>query len=392
METACSTPDFYAALPVLQWQRGFADIARYARAPDDWCAVVVDVRGSTAAIESGRYKHVNVIGACAIISVLNAIGHKPVAYIFGGDGATLLVPSSLKFPVCCALYGVRELAQKDFGLDLRAGIVDVATLAAQNAPVYVAKKETAPGFVQAALAGAGILLAEQLVKQDDSHHIDHLYTAEQLAAHPADFSGLECRWQPLASRNGNTVSLIVQARGDDPVAAYDHVMETLTAICGEQSAWQPVSETQLNVGLSLGTEAKVHSHYTPKGLAARYLKTLVYTLTGIMCLALGKKAGAFDGATYRRDTAARSDYLKFDSVLRLVMDITPQQTALLTAELEKAHKNGDIFYGMHVAGEALMTCFVMGYDTTGHSHFIDGGAGGYAVAARQMKAQMREAA
>lgn len=391
MDRDCATPRFYADLPVIPWQAGFADTSRYARVPGDWCVVVVDIKGSTIAIEHGKYRHVNVVGACAIIAVLNQTNHAPIPYIFGGDGATLLIPASLQFETCCALYGVRDMAKKDFGLDLRAGIIGIDALEAQSAHVYAARKETSPGFVQAALTGAGIMLAEQLVKQDDRYHIDHLYPVADLAAYPVDFSGLECRWQPLASRNGHTLSLIVQARGQKTAATYDAVMDDIAGTCGARADWQPVSETQLKVGLALGTEAKVHTHYSPRHFWKRYLQTFLYTLTGIYCIAFGKKAGSFDGATYRQETAARSDYMKFDSILRLVMDVTPAQAQALAAALDVRLARGEVFYGMHLADSALMTCFVLGYDNN-HSHFIDGANGGYAAASRQLKAQTSQAA
>ena len=53
------------------------------------------MRAIRAAIEAGRYKDVNVIGASIIISVLNAVGEVDLPYTFGGDGAALLVPESV---------------------------------------------------------------------------------------------------------------------------------------------------------------------------------------------------------------------------------------------------------------------------------------------------------
>jgi len=52
-----------------------------------------------------------------------------------------------------------------------------------------------------------------------------------------------------------------------------------------------------------------------------------------------------------------------------------------------------VAYGTHQASAALMTCLVRSYDGD-HLHFVDGADGGYALAAKQMKAQLqaREAA
>ena len=71
-----------------------SEISNYQIAPDDWHVIIADVEGSTRAIEEGRYKDVNLIGAACINAVLNINEKDRIPYVFGGDGATLLVPSS----------------------------------------------------------------------------------------------------------------------------------------------------------------------------------------------------------------------------------------------------------------------------------------------------------
>ena len=48
-------------------------------------------------------------------------------------------------------------------------------------------------------------------------------------------------------------------------------------------------------------------------------------------------------------------------------------------------------YGLHAANTALMTCLVLNLQKSEHIHFIDGGDGGdsgFAIAEKQMKAQL----
>ena len=47
-------------------------------------------------------------------------------------------------------------------------------------------------------------------------------------------------------------------------------------------------------------------------------------------------------------------------------------------------------YGIHRSENALMTCCFSGFDDAQHIHFIDGGKGGYAMAAKQLKRQLKE--
>jgi len=45
-----------------------------------------------------------------------------IPYIFGGDGATLCIPSSKKDDAATALLSIQSLAKKEFSLILRTGI------------------------------------------------------------------------------------------------------------------------------------------------------------------------------------------------------------------------------------------------------------------------------
>ncbi|MEO1143394.1 MAG: DUF3095 family protein [Pseudomonadota bacterium] len=47
---------------------------------------------------------------------------------------------------------------------------------------------------------------------------------------------------------------------------------------------------------------------------------------------------------------------------------------------------GKIIYGIHLQDEALITCVVPSIHQGDHVHFIDGSDGGYAQAAKKMKA------
>ncbi len=59
--------------------------------PDDWVIVIGDIEGSTEQVE-GRYKSVNLVGAAVIAAVLNALPDLDIPFVFGGDGAALVVP------------------------------------------------------------------------------------------------------------------------------------------------------------------------------------------------------------------------------------------------------------------------------------------------------------
>ena len=64
---------FYAGLPVLT---DFAAITRpesFAPLPADWHVATCDVRNSTIAVQAGRYKNVNTLGAATITAATNSM-------------------------------------------------------------------------------------------------------------------------------------------------------------------------------------------------------------------------------------------------------------------------------------------------------------------------------
>ena len=124
-----STP-FYTKLPVLT---EFADVGRpecYSPLPDSWHVVMCDVRDSTAAVEAGRYKNVNTVGAAMITAALNAAGKVDIPFIFEGDGAMLCVPPQLLDAARAALLQTQAMARESFGLELRVATLAMAQIRA----------------------------------------------------------------------------------------------------------------------------------------------------------------------------------------------------------------------------------------------------------------------
>ena len=89
---------FYHRLRAMAHFSDITDPGNYVPVPRDWQVVVSDVRGSTRAIAEGRYKEVNMAGAASIVAMLNIAGDSEVPFVFGGDGATLLIPPELLPP------------------------------------------------------------------------------------------------------------------------------------------------------------------------------------------------------------------------------------------------------------------------------------------------------
>lgn len=97
--------------------------------------------------------------------------------------------------------------------------------------------------------------------------------------------------------------------------------------------------------------------------------------------------GSTNWRTYIDVVQATTDVQKYDDMLRMLIAGNLSQRLALVAYLRAAHERGEIYYGLHVADRALLTCIV--FDRMGRQvHFVDGADGGYARAAAALKEQM----
>lgn len=100
---------------------------------------------------------------------------------------------------------------------------------------------------------------------------------------------------------------------------------------------------------------------------------------------LNVKIGINDFAQTKQGAISGADYRKFDDTLR---SANSEQIESLKSYLEQQYKQGKVVYGLYVSDRALMTCFV----TLGEGDcvgFMDGTDGGYALAAKGMKKQLK---
>jgi len=364
----------------------------HADLPDDWWVVVADVVDSTRAIAAGDYKQVNTVGVACIAAVVNVDRTVAIPYLFGGDGAMLAVPERLKAAAASALRGAQRLAAQSFGLDLRAGMVRTSALRSQGHWVRLAKVALSEQVSLPVFSGRGWEEAERLLKTGDGAAFERIHAADEPAE--ADFEGFECRWQHVPSFRGHKLSLIVAATSTDAAvnqATYRRVLAALQERVGDTEQHHPLRVDQLNLTFRSGllaNESRVRTH--GQGWLARWRYILrLYGLNLAGKWLFWRRAGdpADRWGRYRADLVRQTDHRKFDGALRTVLDVSDDQEVLLRDWLESERRGGSLVYGMHRSSEALITCLVESYDGK-HMHFVDGSDGGYALAARQLKAQL----
>lgn len=393
--TPDSSTDFFADLPAFSSFGEVADLSHYHPAPESWRVVVTDVKGSTRAIEAGRYKDVNTLGACSIVATLNAVGDVDIPYVFGGDGATLLVPPDVVEPVAAALGGLARMADELFDLELRVGIVPVADIVERGGQVLVARYRASKDISLAMLTGRGAELAEKLVKDES---LGDLYQVEAARrGSDASLEGFQCRWNPIRNRNGQILNVLVTALADDPSARHATYARILAHFeqLGSDERLHPLSRDTLDIAAdpaAMENEARVRTgKRSGLGVQAYKLKTALQTRVGRKLIETGKRIGDFDGARYPGEVIANADFRKFDDALRMVVDVSAAQRDAIETFLADERARGAIAYGLHASDSALMTCLVFDYRGD-HIHFVDGADGGYAMAARQLKQQLAQPA
>ena len=229
-----SSDNFYAELPILADFSSTSDFSNYSTLPDDWQIVVADVEDSTGAIPSSEYKAVNVLGVSIITSIFNLTKPLSIPSIFGGDGVALCIPGHLVNAAAHALVAVENLAQEEYHLNLRVGIVPATVVTTAGHQILLARHRMSSDYVQTAFAGGGIKYDEELLKDKKAGQIYRLKTQHNAAI--ADFSGLECRWGNVPSKHSEVISLIVKGLStniEKQSRVYNEIIAEIEAIYRE---------------------------------------------------------------------------------------------------------------------------------------------------------------
>jgi hypothetical protein len=371
--------NFYETVPILE---NFADAVRaenYSPLPDDWVVGFADVVGSTKAVDNGRYKAVNMVGAGVIAAVCNALKRRSFPFVFGGDGASFAVSPADSPAAQAALAAMAAFAREEFEFDLRVGAIPVRDIRAAGRDVRIARYGATPYCVYAMFMGGGLAWFEDEVKRGR-----HLMASAPAGAHP-DLSGLSCRWGVAPAKNGVVLSLIVAPRGDDPrfPMLVDEIVKLALATPASD---RPVTAASLRPGnpaKAIALETAVRSASGLPRALARILATYWYSGMTVF-FGLKLKGRGVDAASYKNDLVANADFRKFDDGLRMTLDCTAEFADKLEARLAAQEY---AYWGTFRQEAAQVTCFAPSVTERGHVHFVDGAGGGYTMAAKAMKAR-----
>jgi hypothetical protein len=373
--------DYYARLPIFDGFASIMDPARYQPLPDDWVLGLTDVVSSTKAIEDGRYKAVNTAGASVIAAVSNALGGRKFPFVFGGDGASFAVSGDDKALARTALAATAAWTRDDLQLDLRVALVPVSAVKEQGLNVSVARFAPSKNVSYAMFSGGGLAWADRAMKQ-----AQYAVPAAPPGPRP-DLSGLSCRWNDIPASHGLILSLVVAPVTNGDPAFRKLVEELLAELESSSEVARPVPENAPDVGWpppGLDLEARA-SRKSGQRLFMQRLRVGAGTLLAFMIMRFGIRVGGFDPKVYRREVVENSDFRKYDDNLRMTLDCTAALADRIEQRLSKAEKDKVARFGLHRQPSAIMTCIVPSISESTHVHFVDGAAGGYALAARRLK-------
>ena len=390
--TAGVSPDsasFYAGLPVLAEFSAVTDPRSFAPLPADWHVATCDVRNSTLAVEAGNYKHVNTVGASAVTAMLNAAGALEIPFVFEGDGSAFCVPPRLLEDAKAALVKTQDMARDSFGLELRVATLPVAKIRAAGLDILVARVRVSENYVQAAFAGGGMAYADKYMKDPATAPLCEVKPGSVAAR--GSLEGLECRWQDIPSRHGETVSLMVRALAPDAgraAALYHEVIDKVHEIYGTDETSHPVTLPALAPALNarqLGNEVGVRAAGRgPFGKWLWLMRARWFVVLGWFLMKFGLKTELTDWGSYKETLVKNSDVRKFNDIYRQILAGKASQREALDAWLAERYARRELVYGLHVTDRAHMTCLVFGYSGR-HMHFIDGADGGLFLAAKTFK-------
>lgn len=370
-----SVVDFYAGVPVFTRFADILDESHYRPLPDDWVIGLSDVVSSTAAINEGRYKAVNIAGAAVIAAVTNTLGDRNFPYVFGGDGASFAVQADKADLTRDALAATAGWVSQDLGLDLRVALLPVTAVRAAGHDLRVARFAASAHVNYAMFSGGGLAWAVAAMKAGE-------FIIPPETQLPPDLSGLSCRWAEIPAKRGTILSVIVTPVGDVTTDAFRQLVDDVLRLASAAGRPTPVPAQGWS---RAGAELEAHAmRRQGRPLALRRLLARLKAMGSAFAMTR-KHIGSFDTAQYLLEIGENTDFRKYDDGLRMTLDCTLEEAAAIERRLQDATVAGVAQIGTHRQDAALMTCLVPSAMSGNHVHFVDGADGGYAAAAVKLK-------
>ena len=361
----------------------------FAPVPDDWYLIMTDIERSSSHFAADHYQEINLVAVSSISIVLNISKAYGVflPFVYGGDGATLIVPPIMVEECRHRLATLQANAQKRFGMTLRVSAIPVRDVHSAGFLIRVAKILVSSHYHQAVFLGDGLRYAEALMKQETKYAL-----APDTEQWPIDLTGLECKWNALYPPRGleEIVCLIVVPNNAaDAPQVFGEVLYQLDDIYGSFIDRHPIRPDTL----SPTTHWKTiwHASHLRHG-RARFTYIFQHLIMGLgveIQTLFHRIRRLVHKKSDMRDLTTSSDTLKIDNTLKTIFAGSTASRARLVQWLKTEEAHGKLTYGMSVTDSAVMTCYIQESQKT-HIRFIDGFGGGYTRAAIALKQKLKK--
>lgn len=359
-----------------------SDQKNFLEVPEDWHIIVTDIRNSTGAFEKGKYFEMNIASASCIILAMNIAKKEnlEIPFIYGGDGASIVVPPELLEETLEELATLRNNVGKNFGVSLRVGEVRISEIKEAGFHLMVAKYQVARKYTQAVFLGPGLYEAEKIIKGDARHETRKPGLTKKL-----NLKGLQCRWDTIdpPKKKHEIVTLIVEAVDhQDHGNVYKKIIRKIDEIYGSFEERHPVSHNRIKHATDFKT-IKLASY-------AKFGRfNLGYIVSHLVRARLSKIFFKLDipivfHDDYTKELVTATDTLKIDGGLKTIIAGNKKAREELIKYLDTMEKKGEIFFGYHISDSTTMTCYIHRKDDE-YINFLDGAGGGYVQAARVLK-------
>lgn len=373
---------FYSELPVFDdgLITHLSKEERFVNIPDDWHIIITDIKGSTQAIQRGLHQQVNLVATASIISALNISRDKKVnfPFFFGGDGATLVIPNSMRDEVMSALSVYQRNVKRTFDLELRVDEVPISLIYEKNHKLTLSKTKLSSKYTIPVVLGEGLLFADDLIKQ------------RRFKKHPEEnegllnLEGMECRWDAVkpSEKTKQIVCLLLRTRSKtDQAKIFQKVMQIIEEVYGSYEERRPISVKALKLTASLERFSTENELKFGESSLKRNAKSVVGYAVGQVYLRRES------GKKYLENLVELSDTLVMNGMLNTVISGTVNQRLLLIEKLDEMEQAKEIVYATNICSESIMSCYVQDRKDN-HVHFIDGSEGGYTAAATVLKKKL----
>lgn len=351
--------------------------------PKDWSVLITDIKGSTAAVMSGSSETVNYIATGSIVTILNLAfkANISVPFFFGGDGATFILPPVLTALAKNKLVTYQENVLKNFGLELRVGVISVQSLYEQGQEIKLSKFGLSPFFSIPVVLGNGLNYAEKIIKGED-----YFLGLDNEEKEELDLDGMQCRWDKIGAPGSLneilTLLVIVTDVNLQPIS-FSKVINHLDQIYGEIKDRQPISIEKLKLNSTFDRIKTEMRNKIGEIKLFSVFKTWFTTLIGKVYFLTAP------GKRYLNRLVEMSDTLVLDGKINTVISGNEQQRIKLIKALDQLENKGELIYGYHVSNASIMSCYVRDMKND-HIHFVDGAEGGYTKAASMLKGKLKK--